>query len=182
MDTSEPTPPNPPPPAPERPLDAAFAAPGGSEWRRVSPALAWYRRMVLGALCLGSGLLGALLLFLWADRVWAAVWAAAALAVFAAGWFPAGRFRDSWGYTEGRTELYLTYGVLVRQLVVVPYGRMQVVDTTADLLEQALGIATVRVRTAASTADTRVVGLPLLEAVALRDRLASRSETFSTGL
>lgn len=182
MDTSEPTPTDPPPPVPERPLDAAFAAPGDTEWLRVSPALAWYRRLVVGALCLGSGLIGVLLLFLWADRVWAAVWAVAALAVLVAGWVLAGRFQRSWGYAEGTTELYLTYGVFVRQLVVVPYGRMQVVDTTADLLEQALGIATVRVRTAASTADTRVVGLPLAEAVDLRDRLASRSETFSTGL
>ncbi|MFL1377252.1 MULTISPECIES: PH domain-containing protein [unclassified Nocardiopsis] len=148
----------------------------------MSPALAWYRRLVVGALCLGSGLGGVLLLFLWADRVWAGVWAVAALAVFAAGWVLAGRFQRSWGYVEGETELYLTYGVFVRQLVVVPYGRMQVVDTTADLLEQALGIATVRVRTAASTADTRVVGLPLADAVDLRDRLASRSEAFSTGL
>ena len=72
--------------------------------------------------------------------------------------------------------------MFLRQLVVVPYGRMQVVDMTADLLEQALGIATVRVRTAASTADTRVVGLPLEEAVRLRGRLAARSESFSTGL
>ncbi|MDT0327180.1 PH domain-containing protein [Nocardiopsis lambiniae] len=148
----------------------------------MSPALAWYRRLIVGALCLSSGLAGVLLLFLWADRLWAAVWAVAALIAFVGGWILAGRFRRSWGYVEGPAELYLTYGVLIRQLVVVPYGRMQVVDTTADLLEQALGIATVRVRTAASTADTRVVGLPLMEAVALRDSLAARSETFSTGL
>lgn len=165
-----------------RPLDAAFAPPADTSWSRVSPALAWYRRVVVAAVCLVAGAAGAALLLVWASWPWAAAWSALALAGFAAGWLLAGRFRASWGYAEAEEELYLTFGVAVRQLVVVPYGRMQVVDVTADLLEQAMGIATVRVRTAASTADTRVVGLPLAEAVQLRDRLAARSESFSTGL
>src|SRR5699024_7434692 len=108
-------------------------------------------------------------------------WVGVAAVVFLTCWVLAGVFQRSWGYVESESELYLTYGVFLRQLVVVPYGRMQVVDVTADLLEQALGIATVRVRTAASAADTRVVGLPLEEAVRLRGRLAARSESFSTG-
>ena len=190
METSDPTPqPTPPNPTgqagtarPVRPIDAAFAPPANTSWSRVAPALGWYRRIVVGAVCLVAGVAGAALLFLWAPWPWAAAWLAAALAAFGGGWLLAGRFRGSWGYAEAEEELYLTYGVFVRQLVVVPYGRMQVVDVTADLLEQALGIATVRVRTAASTADTRVVGLPLAEAVQLRDRLAARSESFSTGL
>ncbi len=196
METSEPTPP--PSPAPQdgrdqsdgrdqpdeaaRPLDAAFAPPANASWSRVSPALAWYRRIVVGALCLVAAGVGVPLLLLWTSWPPAAAWAGSVLLVFVVGWILAGRFRRSWGYTEGPEELYLTYGVFVRQLVVIPYGRMQVVDVTADLLEQALGIATVRVRTAASTADTRVVGLPLTEAVQMRDRLAARSESFSTGL
>lgn len=137
---------------------------------------------MVGTACLIAGGAGAVLLLVWTSWPWAAAWSVLALLAFAAGWFLAGRFRASWGYTEGPEELYLTYGVFVRQLVIVPYGRMQVVDVTADLLEQALGVATVRVRTAASTADTRVVGLPLAEAVQMRDRLAARSESFSTGL
>ncbi|WP_307851180.1 PH domain-containing protein [Nocardiopsis sp. MG754419] len=145
-------------------------------------ALAWYRRLLTTAGCLAAGVGGGVLLLLWGSPLWSGIWAALALVVAAALWFLAGLFQRSWGYAEASAELYLTYGVLVRQLVVVPYGRMQVVDVTADLLEQALGIATVRVRTAASTADTRVVGLPLADAVQLRDRLAARSESFSTGL
>lgn len=166
----------------ERPLDAAFAAPEGLSWRRIPPALAWYRRLVTTAGCLVAGVVGGVLLFMWDSPLRAGIWAALALVVAALMWFLAGRFQRSWGYTEASAELYLTYGVFVRQLVVVPYGRMQVVDVTTDLLEQALGIATVRVRTAASTADARVVGLPLSDAVQLRDRLAARSESFSTGL
>ncbi|WP_223830335.1 PH domain-containing protein [Nocardiopsis quinghaiensis] len=144
--------------------------------------MAWYRRIVVGALCLVSGGVGAPLLFLWTSWPLTAVWTGLVLLAFVVGWVLSGLFRRSWGYAEAEEELYLAYGVFVRQLVVIPYGRMQVVDVTADLLEQALGIATVRVRTAASTADTRVVGLPLTEAVQMRDRLAARSESFSTGL
>ncbi|MCY9787364.1 PH domain-containing protein [Nocardiopsis sp. EMB25] len=184
MDTSDPAPtPNPPGPSrPDRPLAAAFAPPEGTSWTRVSPALALYRRLVVGALCLVGGVVAATLAYVWAGPGWAAAAGGAALAVLAVGWFLAGRFQRSWGYVEATGELYLTYGVFLRQLVVVPYGRMQVVDVTADLLEQALGIATVRLRTAASTADTRVVGLPLADAVELRARLAARGESFSTGL
>ena len=76
----------------------------------------------------------------------------------------------------------MTFGTVIRQLLVIPYGRIQVVDITANLLEQALGIATVQVRTAASTADMRIPGLRLVDAAALRDRLAERGETFPTGL
>lgn len=188
VETSDPTPtPHPSQgrsPTDERslPLSAAFAPPAGMSWKRVAPALAWYRRIVIGVLCLLVGGGGALLLFFWTSWPWAVAWAALVLVVLVTGWILAGLFRRSWGYAEASEELYLTYGVFVRQLVVVPYGRMQVVDVTADLLEQALGIATVRVRTAASTADTRVVALPLIEAVRMRDRLAARSESFSTGL
>ncbi|WP_028646642.1 PH domain-containing protein [Nocardiopsis sp. CNT312] len=148
----------------------------------MSPALALYRRLVLAALCLVGGGVVAVLAYAWAGPVWAAASGAVALSALVCGWFLAGRFQRSWGYAEAPEELYATYGVLVRQMVVVPYGRMQVVDVTSDLLEQALGLATVRVRTAASTADTRLVGLGLEEAARLRDRLAARSESFSTGL
>lgn len=163
-------------------VDDAFAAPADAPWQRLPTALAWYRRLVTSAACLAVGGGGVLLLLLWGQPLLAGVWAGLLLVAAVVLWFLAGRFQRSWGYAEASAELYLTYGVLVRQLVVVPYGRMQVVDVTADLLEQALGIATVRVRTAASTADTRVVGLPLADAVQLRDRLAARSESFSTGL
>jgi len=165
-----------------QPERSPFGAPEGTEWARVCRALAWYRRYVAGALCLAGGALGVLLALLWGSALWVMFWVVVAAVVFLACWVLAGVFQRSWGYVESESELYLTYGVFLRQLVVVPYGRMQVVDVTADLLEQALGIATVRVRTAASAADTRVVGLPLEEAVRLRGRLAARSESFSTGL
>ncbi|WP_026126979.1 PH domain-containing protein [Nocardiopsis xinjiangensis] len=145
-------------------------------------ALAWYRRVAAAGVCLLVGGLGSVMAMVWGGWMWALAWAVAVGAAFVVSCFVAGAFQRSWGFVEAQSELYLTYGVLLRQLVVVPYGRMQVVDMTADLLEQALGIATVRIRTAASTADTKVLGLPLEQAVQLRGRLAARSESFSTGL
>ncbi|WP_017538134.1 PH domain-containing protein [Nocardiopsis halophila] len=170
------------PDAPGERSREAFAPPEGTAWTRVLPALDAYRRVVAAAVAVPCGVVGAVAAGLWLGPGAAAVPAAAALLALAAAWFTAGAARRSWGYAEGPTDLYLTHGTAVRQLVVVPYGRMQVVDVTADLLEQALGIATVRVRTAATTADTRIPGLGLDDAVLLRDRLAARSETFSTGL
>nr|WP_245929050.1 PH domain-containing protein [Murinocardiopsis flavida] len=148
----------------------------------MSTVLVWYRRLILlGAalpLIAGVGVLA------WLIGGWPllVVWAVPALAALVAGWIGAVAVQRSWGYAEGATDFYLTCGIVMRQLIVVPYGRMQLVDVTANLLEQALGIATVRVRTAATTADTRIPGLRLADAVVLRDRLAARSETFSTGL
>ncbi|WP_394347357.1 PH domain-containing protein [Streptomonospora litoralis] len=147
----------------------------------MSTSLTWYRRSVMFAVLVPALLLGGAALWI-VGWVWALAWAVLAAAFGGLGWWAARLMRDTWGYAEGETDLYLTYGLFTRQLVVIPYGRMQVVDVTSDLLEQALGTATVQVRTAATTADTRIPGLRLDDAVQLRDRLAARSETFSTGL
>ncbi|WP_184080873.1 PH domain-containing protein [Nocardiopsis mwathae] len=163
-------------------VEAAFAAPGGTSWNRVAPELDWYRRLVVLAALVPAAVVGGTVIWVWSGWGWALAWVVLCVLGMAAGWVAAEPARRSWGYAEGRTDLYLTYGVVVRQLVVVPYGRMQVVDVTSNLLEQALGIATVQVRTAATTAATRIPGMPLDDAVELRDRLAARSETFSTGL
>lgn len=163
-------------------MEEAFAAPEGEEWNRLSGTLLWYHRALLLAVSVPAALLGAAAVWAWAGWFAAACWCVLATVAGGTGWFAAAANQRSWGYAEGRTGFYLTYGLVLRQLVAVPYGRMQVVDITSNLLEQAMGIATVRIRTAATTADTRVPGLPPGEAVALRNRLAERSETFSTGL
>ncbi|MFD0776538.1 PH domain-containing protein [Streptomonospora algeriensis] len=162
-------------------VEAAFAAPAGTSWTRVSTSLTRYRRMILLAVLVPVLALGGAALWT-VGWWWGLGWAVLVAVAGAAGWWSARALRDAWGYAEGETDLYLTYGLVTRQLVVIPYGRMQVVDVTSDLLEQALGMATVQVRTAATTADTRIPGLSLDDAVQLRDRLAARSETFSTGL
>lgn len=88
----------------------------------------------------------------------------------------------SWGYTERAEDLLVTRGVLYRRLVVVPYGRMQLVDVTAGPIERKFGIATVRLHTAAAGTDARIRGLPPDEAARLRDRLSALGEARSAGL
>ncbi|MFB6362060.1 MAG: PH domain-containing protein [Halobacteriales archaeon] len=68
--------------------------------------------------------------------------------------------------------LYLERGVLVHVSTVVPYVRVQHVDTRRGPLERATGLASTVVYTAGSRgADVSVPGLEPARANALRDRL-----------
>ena len=93
-----------------------------------------------------------------------------------------GRNYRSWGYAERADDLLVTHGVLVRRLVVVPYGRMQLVDVTAGPVERKFGISTLRLHTASAGTDARIHGLEAPEAARLRDRLAALGESQSAGL
>ncbi len=91
------------------------------------------------------------------------------------------RFR-SWGYAERDDDLLVRRGVLFSRLSVVPYGRMQFIDVTAGPFERSLGLATVRLHTAAAATDARIPGLERTEAARLRDRLAELGEAQAAGL
>ena len=88
----------------------------------------------------------------------------------------------AWGYLEREDDLLVRRGVLVRRTSVVPYGRMQYVDVTAGPLDRRLGLATVRMHTAAAATDASVPGLLAAEATRLRDRLAALGEARQAGL
>ena len=90
-------------------------------------------------------------------------------------WVVVGRTVRSWGYAERAEDLLVTQGVLRRQLVVVPYGRMQFVDVSAGPLDRRFGLATVQLHTAAAATDAAIPGLGPDEAARLRDRLHFQS-------
>jgi uncharacterized protein len=155
--------------------------PPGEPWVRVSPRLATLRRLLL----LGIGApvslaVGVLLAFamLWLGIVVGAL----GLLGVAWGWRIVGRAVRSWGYAERADDLLVTRGILNRQLVVVPYGRMQYVDVTAGPLDRRFGLSTVQLHTAAAATDAQIPGLVPAEAARLRDRLAARGEATSAGL
>jgi membrane protein YdbS with pleckstrin-like domain len=155
-------------------------APPGAPWVRVSPRLATLRRLLL----LVFGLVIAVAALVVGVFVW---WAG--LTVFLVGlvavgwmWVIVGRAVRSWGYAERADDLLITRGILYRQLVVVPYGRMQFVDVTAGPLDRRFGLATVQLHTAAAATDAQIPGLVPAEAARLRDRLAARGEAGSAGL
>jgi membrane protein YdbS with pleckstrin-like domain len=104
------------------------------------------------------------------------------LVVFGWAWWLIGRRVRSYGYCERADDLLVTSGILFRRLVIVPYGRMQLVDVTAGPIDRSLGITTVQLHTAAATSDAAIPGLPPDEASALRDRLSAVGEERSSGL
>lgn len=97
-------------------------------------------------------------------------------------WWLTGRRVRSYGYAERDDDLLVVHGIMFRRLVVVPYGRMQLVDLTAGPLDRALGLARVQLHTAAATTDATIPGLAPEQAAALLDRLAARGEQRSAGL
>jgi membrane protein YdbS with pleckstrin-like domain len=155
--------------------------PPGEPWVRVSPKLATLRRLLnIGA---GAVLLAALTVLAAMTSTWAAVVVAVlGVAALAWGWVVVGRSVRSWGYAERAEDLLVTRGLLNRQLVVVPYGRMQFVDVTAGPLDRRFGLATVQLHTAAAASDAQIPGLDPAEAARLRDRLAARGEAGAAGV
>ncbi|MEV4002691.1 PH domain-containing protein [Actinomadura sp. NPDC049753] len=112
----------------------------------------------------------------------ASMWVVAVVLGVILTWVVAELDRRAYGYAERGDDLIVTHGVLVRRLIVVPYGRMQFVDVTAGLLERWMGVATVRMHTAAAATDATIPGLPTAEAALLRDRLAQKGEERGMGL
>ncbi|POM25776.1 Bacterial membrane flanked domain protein [Actinomadura rubteroloni] len=160
--------------------DSAFAPGDGRTWARVSRrhTLARGLAATLWALpcALGGGLVG------WRNGgvPGAVVVVSLVVVALAVTWIVAELTSRSYGYAERDDDLILTSGVFVRRLVVVPYARMEFVDVTSGLVDRWLGLATVRLHTAAAATDARIPSLPVREAGELRDRLAHRGEQRST--
>jgi len=78
----------------------------------------------------------------------------------------------SWSYVVRADSLYLSRGVLTRVRTVVPYVRVQHIDTTRGPLERLLGLSTLVVYTAGSRgADVTIPGLTPDRASTLQGRL-----------
>ena len=93
-----------------------------------------------------------------------------------------GRQVRAMGYSERADDLLVVSGVMFRRLVLVPYGRMQLVDVRRGPIDRAFGLATVQLHTATATSDAAISGLTPEAAAGLRDRLAALGETRSAGL
>ena len=156
-----------------------FTAP---DWVPVSPRLATARRIVLALeyLLILAGGVGIAISPLASG--WLIAYAVIAVIAFVWAWWLIGRRVRSFGYVERTDDLLVVSGILIRRLVIVPYGRMQMVDVTAGPIDRWLGISTVQLHTAAATTDATIPGLVPAEATALRDRLAARGEQRNAGL
>lgn len=142
--------------------------------RRVTLLVVWVPLLVALVVCAALGVLLPRWLF-----VAAAVLVAVLVVVR---WFVIAVQTRRWGYAERAEDLYIRNGALFRQLVAVPYGRMQYVDVSSGPIDRHFGIATVSLHTAAPGTSAVIPGLPAQEAARLRDRLTELGETQGSGL
>jgi membrane protein YdbS with pleckstrin-like domain len=156
-------------------MEAAVPTATPEPQRRLAPAARWLWRLegVLAALgaVLAAGVLDG------ATRGWVVLagWLAAALvAVVAIAVVPELRWRR-WRWEVREHEVDIRRGTVTITRTLVPMLRVQHVDTRRDLLEQALGLATVVFHTAAG--ENRIPALPLDEAGLVRERIAELART-----
>lgn len=161
---------------------AAFAAGDGLEWTRISPRHTWQRVATAVVCAVPAAAAGGFLVSRNGGLPGALLWVAAVVVAVVLTGIIAELAHRSVGYAERADDLIVTHGVFVRRLIVVPYGRMQFVDVTAGLLERWMGIATVRMHTAAAATDATIPSVPAAEAAMLRDRLARKGEERNMGL
>jgi hypothetical protein len=154
---------------------------GGLRWHRPSPRLLRARRIEVAAVTVPVALIGGLA----GSAASAGLGLGLGLGLVVAGLL-AERFLArrvaAWAYAERQDDLMVRRGVLVRRQSVIPYGRMQFIDVTAGPVERSLGLATVRMHTAAAASDARIPGLDQAEAARLRDQLAALGESLAAGL
>jgi membrane protein YdbS with pleckstrin-like domain len=95
----------------------------------------------------------------------------AVVALVLAALLPVVRYRN-WGYELRRDDLWISYGVFWHKVTVIPYIRLQFVDTKQGPLERLLGLSQLVVHTAAVGTSGLVPGLTTQAATELRQRLS----------
>ena len=162
---------------------ASLFSPPTEAWIPLSPRYRTLKhRMVL--LVWGCwAVLTVVVLALATGRWWPPVLAAVAFAAWIGYRYQrVGRAYRAWGYAERDTDLFVRSGLLVRRLVAVPYGRMQVVEVESGPIERYFGLASVKLVTASAGTDAVIPGLDAAAAATLRDRLTVKGETQAAGL
>ncbi len=150
-------------------------------WQRVSPRLVVVE--VVGSLLFALAVgLGATVFWFLADVTWVlylggAVTLVALITVF----FEPRRVR-SIGYRLRQDDLLFRRGILVRRMVAVPYGRMQLVDITRGPVARWLGLSDLKLVTAAASTGVTIPGLTEADADSLRDQLVHLAESRRAGL
>lgn len=84
---------------------------------------------------------------------------------------PPVRYRR-WRYALRKDDLWIRHGVLTVTVTVVPYRRLQFVDTKQGPLDRLFGLSQLVVHTAALGTSARLPGLAVAEAERMREVLA----------
>lgn len=129
----------------------------------------WLVGALVGALIIG-GILGVIDRYAFAVGSWVAPMAIAILALVGVG-YTVFRYRI-WKFEVREDTLYIERGVFTRVKTVVPFVRVQHVDSQRSPVERAVGLASVVVYTAGSRgADVTIPGLTPERAESLQERL-----------
>jgi membrane protein YdbS with pleckstrin-like domain len=106
------------------------------------------------------------------------VWPVVALVAVAAGawcwWWPSVRYRH-WTYALGEEAIELEHGVAFRTRSVVPYFRVQHVDTSQGPIDRRLALTNLTIHTASAATDATLPGLATAEAVRVRQLVLERA-------
>lgn len=156
--------------------------PGEVTWQPVSPRLATVRILNLLIVGLPSTAAASVLAWLWWGSPWWQMIGGALAAFLAFRVILTGRVVRAWGYAERDGDLLIRHGLWTKRLSIVPYGRMQFIDLSADPIQRLFDLSTVKLHTASAGSDSTVPGLAPTEAAALRDRLAERANQERDGL
>jgi len=86
-------------------------------------------------------------------------------------WYGVRRYAN-WGFEVRDDHLYIEHGVLKKVYSMVPYVRVQHIDTDRGPIDRVMGLSTLRVYTAGSKgADIKIPGLEREEASRLQKKL-----------
>ena len=167
-------------------IDIPLAPRGGldpvpGEWRRVSPRYVWVD--LVGNVISGLVVTAASTIPFWVtQQPWLLVIPAVVFVIAVIGAAITPRRVRSIGYRLRDDDLLVRRGILFQRFAAVPYGRMQLVDINRGPLARALGLAELKLVTAASASNVTVPGLPMADAEELRDRLVELAESRRAGL
>jgi len=151
------------------------------EWRRVSPRYVWVD--LVGSIISGLVATAATTIPFWATQlVWLLAIPAVVLLIALVNAAITPRRVRAIGYRLRDDDLLVRRGILFQRFAAVPYGRMQLVDVNRGPLARALGLAEVKLVTAAAASNVAVPGLPMADAEQLRDRLVELAESRRAGL
>ncbi|MEP6843679.1 MAG: PH domain-containing protein [Pseudolysinimonas sp.] len=151
------------------------------DWRRVSPRYVWVD--LVGGIISGLVATAAFTVPFWLTQwLWLLVIPAVVLViVIIVAAFTPRRVRAI-GYRLRDDDLLVRRGIMFQRFAAVPYGRMQLVDINRGPLARALGLAELKLVTAAPASNVTIPGLPMADAEELRDRLVELAESRRAGL
>lgn len=146
-------------------------APDEADLRPLDPRIRqlWWANGAIGALLLLSVAVVAALFAPTALAV--GIGAVAGLNVISAAALPPLRYAR-WRYAVREDDIWVRQGLVWVTTTVVPFSRLQFVDTRQGPLDRMFGLATLVLHTAALGSATTIPGLALAEAEQLRERLA----------